>query len=96
MKKRNYPKQRRQYDEEFKRNALQLIADGRSVTSVSESLGVSKGVLYNWRSKARKSSSNEKQSETKEEIQLLRKRLAEVEMERDILKKALGIFSRTP
>jgi len=96
MKKRNYPKERRQYDEEFKRNALQLIADGRSVTSVSESLGVSKGVLYNWRSKANKTSSNEKPSETKEEIQLLRKRLAEVEMERDILKKALGIFSRTP
>ncbi len=74
---------------------MQLIADGRSVDSVSESLGVSKGVLYNWRSKAKKSSSNEKASETKEEIQKLRKRLAEVEMERDILKKALGIFSRT-
>lgn len=96
MKKRNYPKQRRQYDEEFKQNALQLIADGRSVASVSKALGVSKGVLYNWRSKAKKSSSNENLSETKEENQLLRKRLAEVEMERDILKKALGIFSRTP
>lgn len=96
MKKRNYPKHRRQYDEEFKRNALQLIADGRSVTSVSESLGVSKGVLYNWRSQANKSSSNENPGETKEEMKLLRKRLAEVEMERDILKKALGIFSRTP
>ena len=29
MKKRNYPKDRRQYDAEFKKNALQLIADGR-------------------------------------------------------------------
>ena len=94
MKKRNYPKNRRQYDSDFKKNALQLIADGRSLSSVSHSLGVSKGVLYNWKSKANKGTLSKPASEDKEEIQFLKKRLAEVEMERDILKKALGIFSR--
>ena len=94
MKKRNYPKERRQYDAEFKKNALQLIADGRSVKSVAESLGVSQGVLYNWRSQAKKAILTKPQSEDKEEIQALKKKLAEAEMERDILKKALGIFSR--
>ena len=96
MKKRNYPKQRRQYDAEFKKNALQLIADGRSVSSVAKSLGVKEGVLYNWRSKVKKAGSSKGSSEDNAEIQLLKKKLAEVEMERDILKKALSIFSRTP
>jgi len=96
MKKRNYPKQRRQYDAEFKKNALQLIADGRSVSSVAKSLGIKEGVLYNWKSKAKKAASTEGTSEDKAEIQSLKKKLAEVEMERDILKKALGIFSRNP
>lgn len=93
MKKRNYPKKRRQYDAEFRQNALQLIAEGRSVSSVSQALGVSEGLLYNWKSKA-KSKIDENGSASNEEIKQLRKRLAEVEMERDILKKALGIFSR--
>ena len=95
MKKHNYPKQRRQYDEEFKKNALQLVSDGRSVQSVSKSLGISAGVLYNWKSKAKKAKLSEVSSESVAEIHLLKKRLAEVEMERDILKKALGIFSRS-
>ena len=46
-------KARRQYDEAFKQNALQLIESGRSVHSVSQSLGVSEGLLYNWKSKAK-------------------------------------------
>ena len=93
MKKRKYAKNRRQYDEDFKKNALQMIADGRSVSSVSQALGVSEGLLYNWKSKA-KAKIAEKPVESTAEIKQLRKRLAEVEMERDILKKALGIFSR--
>ena len=94
MKKRNYPSNRRQYDAEFKKNALQLITDGRSVSSVAQSLGVSEGVLYNWKSKAKKEALIKPQSEDKAEIEALKKKLAEAEMERDILKKALGIFSR--
>jgi len=93
MKKRNYPKKRRQYDEEFKQNALEMIANGRSVTSVSQALGVSEGLLYNWKSKS-KTKTTATSSETQDELKQLRKQLAEVEMERDILKKALGIFSR--
>ena len=86
-------KVRRQYDEAFRQNALQLIESGRSVHSVSQSLGVSEGLLYNWKSKA-KQKNIEKIEPASEEIAALKKELAEVEMERDILKKALSIFSR--
>ncbi len=94
MKSRNYPKNRRRYDAEFKKNALQLIAEGRSVGSVAQSLGLNEGLLYNWKSKAKKAALTKPQSEDKAEMEALKKKLAEVEMERDILKKALGIFSR--
>ena len=94
MKNGKNQKPRRQYDTEFKKNALQLIADGRTVSSVAQSLGVSEGLLYNWKSKAKKAVLTKPQSEEKAEIARLKKQLAEVEMERDILKKALGIFSR--
>ena len=55
-----------------------------------QSLGVSEGVLYNWKSKAKKATLTKPQNEDKAEIELLKKKLAEAEMERDILKKALA------
>lgn len=86
-------KGRRQYDAAFKQNALNLIASGRSVHSVSQSLGVSEGLLYNWKSKAKQKNLPQREV-VNEELVALKKELAEVEMERDILKKALSIFSR--
>ena len=66
--------QRRKYDPDFKRNAVQLAEEpGRIVVDVAESLGIS----------------NQQQK-----IRELEKRLKDTEMERDILKKAMAIFSR--
>lgn len=93
MSEKKQQTERRQYDAEFKRQALQMIADGRSVVSVSQALGVSEGVLYNWRSKAKKKSGLSNGA-AEAEIKELRKRLKEAEKDRDILKKALSIFSR--
>ena len=93
MKKIPYPKQRRRYDADFKKSALDLIASGRSVSSVSEALGVHENLLHKWKRKAA-GTGLEALSDESEEIKHLRKRVAELEMERDILKKALGIFSR--
>ena len=93
MSEKKQQTERRQYDAEFKRQALQMIADGRSVVSVSQALGVSEGILYNWRSKAKKKSGLSNGT-AEAEIKELRKRLKEAEKDRDILKKALSIFSR--
>ena len=91
--KRSEVKKRRRYDADFKQNALQLIADGRSVNSVSESLGVSTNLLYTWRAQSKqKASATTKEKE--EQIKHLQRQVKELERERDILKKALSIFSR--
>ena len=93
MKGENTSKKRRRYDAEFKKNILKMIEDGRSITSLSQSFGVSEGLLYRWKSDAKKRKKTWKDDE-KDEVKQLRKRLKEVELERDILKKALSIFSR--
>jgi transposase len=93
MKGQTTIKKRRRYDADFKKNILKMIEDGRSVSSISESFGVSEGLLYRWKSNKKKQN-NPIEKDEKAELKQLRKRLKEVEMERDILKKALSIFSR--
>jgi transposase/putative transposase len=43
-------RQRRKYDSDFKRNAVQLTEEpGRTVPGVAEKLGIAKDLLYKWR-----------------------------------------------
>jgi transposase-like protein len=71
----------RKYDEEYKREAVKKIYDGQSVASVSRELGVAESLLHNWKRQA-----GETSSDSEREVLALRKKLREVEMERDILK----------
>jgi len=91
-KKGKSKKVRRRYDEEFKRNAVGLITEQRSASSVAASLGIDKSQLYQWRKKYGESS--QIIDVGADELSILRRRVLELEEERDILKKALGIFSR--
>ncbi len=79
----------RKYDNEFKQQAVKKILDGQSVASVSRELGVAEGILHAWK-KAKLATGSDVEQENLE----LKKRLREVEMERDILKKAALIFGR--
>ena len=95
---------RRRYDAEFKRNAIALANEpGRSANSVEKSLGISQGLIGRWRKQMEKDGDlafpgNGKEALTPEQqrIRELEKKLADVEMDRAILKKALAIFSKTP
>ncbi len=80
---------RRKYDDEFKRQALQMIANGQAVRSVAQALGIGENLLHKW-----KQAAHAHQSPDEREVAELRQRLRQVEQERDILKKALSIFSR--
>lgn len=96
--------QRRRYDPDFKRNAIQLTDDpSRSVKDVADNLGISKDLLYKWRREFRAKeelafpgNGREALTEQEKKIRDLEKKLKDAEMERDILKKAVAIFSRTP
>ena len=87
----------RRYDTTFKEEALRLLESGRKGSDVAKSLGISVQMLYNWRNKKQQkeeSLSRETGVNYYSELESVRKKLREVEMERDILKKALNIFSR--
>lgn len=79
----------RKFDLQFKLEAVNQVNKGRSVASVSKALGISDSLLYNW-CKKDISVTAEKPSE----LESLRKQVKQLETERDILKKALAIFSR--
>ena len=80
----------RKYDEEFKREAVRKIHDGQSVASVARELGCAESLLHNWKRRVVDSS-----SESEREVVALKRRVRELEMERDILKKAALIFGRS-
>ena len=80
-------KTRRKYDDVFKQQALQMLRLGQSVPAVAEALGVGEGLLYKWKQALRPAAMDQ-------ELEQLRAKLKQVETERDILKKALSIFSR--
>ena len=93
MKRESKSKKRRQYDAEFKVDLLRMHEQGRSVSSLSESFGINENLIYRWK-RASKVSSKQVDSSLAEENKQLRSELAEMRQERDILKKALAIFSR--
>lgn len=80
---------RRKYDAEFKQQAVNMVRNGQSVRSVAQSLGVSENLIHQW-----KKATSDNQSTSGNEVDKMRQRIRQLEMERDILKKALSIFSR--
>ncbi len=83
------------FTEEFKIDAIKQITErGHAVAEVSQRLGVSTHSLYAWMK--RYSSTNEPQSKDDQssEIRRLKRELARVIEERDILKKATVYFAR--
>ena len=86
--------QRRHYDEEFKDEAVKMLLDGHSAESVVSHLGISStSVLYRWKSD-RVKQGGKTATAMERRIQDLEEQLRITERERDILKKALSIFSQ--
>ena len=91
---RNGRRTRRNYSREFKAEAVQMLLDGHSAASVAKNLGLSgTGLLYRWKADILQQSGP---AATAMDARLheLEDELRRVERERDILKKALAIFSQ--
>jgi len=90
---------RRSFTEEFKRDAVRLVQDGRTVTAVARELGISRSLLVRWRDQLEgrnlpaPGAGTPAKSAEAEEIRRLRKELRDVTEERDILGKALVFFA---
>ncbi|MDE1191205.1 MAG: transposase [Arachidicoccus sp.] len=89
----------RLFTEEFKKKAVVLSVSRGSVKEVAEELGIRAELLSKWRSNPLYNgghllADNLKLSEEQLKIRRLEKELREIKLESEILKKALGIFSR--
>lgn len=81
------------FTDEFKRDAVAQITErGYPVAEVSKRLGVSPHSLYAWKKKFSKPSGGD--GDQAAEIRCLKKELARVTEERDILKKATAYFAK--
>lgn len=86
---------RRVYTDEFKQEAVEMLLDGHSAGSVCERLGLSgTNLLYRWK-KGILGREGRIASNLEGRVRELESELRRVERERDILKKALSIFSRS-
>lgn len=87
---------KKRFDRDFKMSAVKMVTEGgHKAAEVARSLGIHPNQLYNWKRKY--SDNGDKAFPGKgnlTEVSALRRKLREVEMERDILKKAVGIFSK--
>ena len=85
---------RRLFSQEFKQEAVQMLLDGHTASSIVERLGISgTNILYRWK-KEQIASSGPIANAMDSKLRGLENELRRVERERDILKKALNIVGR--
>ena len=95
-------RERRTFTREFKLNAVELSYSRKNIVELANELKIRPELLYRWRTEFASSqgasfpgNGNPKLTEEQKEIARLRKELANMQMERDILKKAVSIFSKS-
>ncbi len=95
---------RRKYTEEFKREAVALTySPGKTIRKIANDLGINISMLGSWRSEIKRLDNRaflghgiQKLTTSEEENLKLKRKLAVITEERDILKKAVAIFSKQP
>jgi transposase len=93
------------YPEEFRRDAVELVrsSPGRPLREVARELGVNHETLRGWVNAAKRAEEpggrrgrdgEELTASERDELRRLRKRLAELELEKEILRKAAQYFAK--
>jgi transposase len=89
---------RRTFTPQFKKDAVALIRDGRSLTEVAHDLGIARSLLQHWQKQLRHTPEEAfpgtgRRRPAEDEVHRLRQQLRTITEERDILKKALAYFA---
>lgn len=80
------------YDQEFKRTIVELLDSGRTTKDLCEEFKISQASIHRWHKEFNTSEADKQESIR---IKALEKELKSVTLERDILKKAVSIFSKS-
>jgi transposase len=93
-------REKKQYSEAFKREAIRLQASsGKTVAEIERDLGLSHGLLRHWKKRFQLPERGDglelsEVEQLKAELRRTKRELEIVQQERDILKKTVGIFSK--
>ena len=87
MAKKNY------YDEDFKRTLVDLYHNGKTQASLIKEYGVSQTALSRWVKQYSTVETDDGEVLTAKQVKELQKRMAQLEEENQILKKAIAIFT---
>ena len=89
------PEKRKKYDREFREGAVRIVEEtNKPIAQVARDLGVNEGTLGNWvqRARAEREGSGELSEADYEELKRLRAEVAELRMERDVLKRSVVLW----
>ena len=83
------------YTQEYKNTIVDLFNSGKTYAEISNEYGVPKTTVRQWINKTNNKENNDKANENIADIKAMKKKMAMLEQENEILKKALSIFATT-
>ena len=89
------PEKRRKFDPEFREGAVRLVNESsKSIAAIARELGINEGTLGNWVTRAREAREGrgELSKDDVAELKRLRAEVAELRMERDVLKRSVVLW----
>ena len=83
----------RRYDQEYKDMIVELFKSGMSLAELSSEYGIAKSTINRWIKDVKEIKIDENEVMTLKEVKALRKEMARIKEENEILKKAMAIFA---
>ena len=86
------------YTQEYKNTIIELFNSGKTYAEISSEYGVPKTTIRQWVNKANNINNNNNNNTSNKndaDLKAIKKKMAQLEQENEILKKALSIFATT-
>ena len=83
----------KRYTQEYKNIIVDLYKSGMTIPEISSEYGIARSTIAGWVKDKRENKDNENESITLKEVMELKKEMAKIKEENEILKKAMAIFA---
>ena len=83
----------KRYDQEYKDMIVELFKSGMSLAELSSEYGIAKSTINGWIKDVKEIKVDENEVMTLKEVKALKKEMARIKEENEILKKAMAIFA---